>query len=123
MRTAESIIEKIREAESSVIAARHELKDAEARVSRLKCTLAAVASHGSAISAQKLRIISLVRQGKQNKEIANELHVCVQTIKFHLNELFHKFGVSNRMELAIATASLPIQIPSDNPKIVTMRSA
>jgi len=47
------------------------------------------------------QIISLVIQGKANKEIAGHLLLTEGTIKEYLNRIFRKLGVSNRTELAV----------------------
>jgi DNA-binding CsgD family transcriptional regulator len=43
-----------------------------------------------------LRLLSL---GQCNKEIANALTISVSTTKFHMTNLFLKFGVTTRLEL------------------------
>lgn len=122
--TAEKILRQLREAESAVIAARHELKSADERVRRLRATLASIVTHSQPISSRKLQLLSFLRTGKQNKEIAQSLGIEVRTVKAHLSELFIKFGVSNRTELLVATASIPLNHePPENNKIVSMRSA
>jgi DNA-binding NarL/FixJ family response regulator len=45
--------------------------------------------------------VDLVRQAKQNKEIAYRLHLSEGTVKEYLNRIFRKLGVSNRTELAV----------------------
>jgi DNA-binding CsgD family transcriptional regulator len=43
--------------------------------------------------------LALSLQGKSNKEIADELFVSVNTIKFHLRNIYQKLGVSNKKEI------------------------
>lgn len=43
----------------------------------------------------------LVMQGKCAKEIAAALNLGVRTVKFHLSNVYAKYGVSGRIELAI----------------------
>jgi len=45
--------------------------------------------------------VDLVRQAKQNKEIAYRLHLSEGTVKEYLNRIFKKLAVSNRTELAV----------------------
>jgi len=43
----------------------------------------------------------LVAQGKSNKEIAHELVIAVRTVSGHLNLIYLKLGVHNRVQTAI----------------------
>jgi DNA-binding CsgD family transcriptional regulator len=43
--------------------------------------------------------LALSLQGKSNKEIADALFVSVNTIKFHLRNIYQKLGVSNKKEI------------------------
>jgi len=45
--------------------------------------------------------VALVAQGYKNKEIAGKLFIRDQTVKNHLQNIFHKLGVSGRLELAL----------------------
>lgn len=53
------------------------------------------------LSFRERQVISLVSQGKANKEIAFELLLTEGTIKEYLNRIFRKVEVKNRTELAI----------------------
>jgi DNA-binding NarL/FixJ family response regulator len=44
-------------------------------------------------------VLELVRAGKQNKEIAEVLHITVRTVKFHVGSLLHRFGCDTRAGL------------------------
>ncbi|HKZ53556.1 MAG TPA: response regulator transcription factor [Candidatus Acidoferrales bacterium] len=46
-------------------------------------------------------IVSLVTQGFRNKEIADKLSISEQTVKNHLQNIYDKLGVSDRLELAL----------------------
>lgn len=46
-------------------------------------------------------ILLLLRLGKTNDEIANELQISVNTVKTHLKSLFVKLEVSNRTQATI----------------------
>lgn len=52
------------------------------------------------LSLREREILKLVAEGLSNKEIANRLHLSVQTVKVHLTRIFHKLGVRNRVEAA-----------------------
>lgn len=53
----------------------------------------------SGLSTRERQVLALIRAGKQNKEIACELNIAVQTVKYHVNSLLKKHGVENRHEL------------------------
>jgi DNA-binding NarL/FixJ family response regulator len=50
------------------------------------------------LTERELGILSLVADGKSNKQIAAELFLAVQTIKFHLTSLYRKLNASTRTE-------------------------
>ena len=50
------------------------------------------------------RIIILVKQGKSNREIADQLYCAVGTVKNDISRLLEKFGIKNRFELAARVA-------------------
>ena len=52
------------------------------------------------ISRLELQIVRLAVEGKTNREIASEVHLSQNTIKFHMKQLFQKTGTANRTELA-----------------------
>lgn len=54
------------------------------------------ASH---LSAQDLRIIELIADGHTNYDIATELNLSSNTVKFHVSRLLRRFGVARRTEL------------------------
>ena len=46
-------------------------------------------------------VLSLLRRGLSNKEIARTLNVAESTVKFHCIAIFRQLGVSNRTQAAI----------------------
>ena len=52
------------------------------------------------LSAQEERILTLVSQGRTNREIGEELHVAEKTVKNHLSHILQKLGVARRAEAA-----------------------
>lgn len=46
-------------------------------------------------------VLLTVARGRTNAEIADELHVSLSTVKFHLASLMQKLGARNRVEIAI----------------------
>ena len=53
------------------------------------------------LTLRERQVVSLVRFGKLNKEIAYELNLTEGTIKEYLNRIFRKVDVKNRTELAV----------------------
>ena len=52
----------------------------------------------SSLSQRELEILTVLSKGLSNKEIANALNMTINTVKWHLKNLFGKLGVSNRTE-------------------------
>ncbi len=50
------------------------------------------------LSAQELSIAQKIAEGLGNQEIAEELHISVNTVKYHIKNLFKKMNVSGRTE-------------------------
>jgi len=76
-----------------------------------------VAGGGSAFTADQLRvgqsefvtttrregeILRLLLKGRSNNEIAREIGAASKTVEAHLAHMFDRFGVSTRVELALA---------------------
>lgn len=55
------------------------------------------------ISKRELEVLEVVAQGYQSKEAANLLFLSKRTVDFHLENVFRKLGVNNRI-LAVRTA-------------------
>ncbi|MGI8932274.1 MAG: response regulator [Sphingomicrobium sp.] len=53
------------------------------------------------LAPREKQLISFVRKGLRNREIAEQLGVTEGTVKVYLHTVFEKLGVSNRTELAI----------------------
>jgi DNA-binding NarL/FixJ family response regulator len=53
-------------------------------------------AHDPALTRRELEILRLARDGVGNKEIARDLWITEQTVKFHLSNVYRKLGVSNR---------------------------
>ena len=55
----------------------------------------------AALSASQVAILRLISRGHSNREIAAEVHLSENTVKTHVQEIFRKLGVRNRVEAAI----------------------
>ncbi|MBE6040048.1 MAG: helix-turn-helix transcriptional regulator [Clostridiales bacterium] len=51
------------------------------------------------LSQRETGLLRLILDGRTNKEIADELYISDNTVKFHVRNLLHKTGCSNRKEL------------------------
>ena len=58
------------------------------------------------LSAQELSIAQKIAEGLSNPAIAEEMHISVNTVKYHIKNLFKKMNVSNRTELLTKIYSL-----------------
>lgn len=54
-----------------------------------------------ALSPQQLRIVELILQGQQDKEIASELGLSVPTVRTYLKRIFDRTGVADRLALVL----------------------
>jgi DNA-binding NarL/FixJ family response regulator len=53
------------------------------------------------LADREMEVVQLVAQGFQNKEIGKKLHISEQTVKNHLQHIFDKLGVYDRVELML----------------------
>jgi len=51
------------------------------------------------LTERQLEIIELVKQGKTNKEIGEELFISENTVKYHLKIIYKALGIDNRLGL------------------------
>jgi DNA-binding NarL/FixJ family response regulator len=49
----------------------------------------------------ELEVLHLLAAGKQNQEIAAELHMALNTVKKHATHIFHKLGATNCTEATV----------------------
>ena len=55
----------------------------------------------ASLTKTEIKIMDLLGKGMSNKELAKKLNCSVKTIKNHLNNAFHKLGVSSRTEAVV----------------------
>jgi DNA-binding NarL/FixJ family response regulator len=58
-------------------------------------------TRGSRFSPREQQIVALLANGCSNQEIADRLGLRLQTVKNHLSRVYRKFGVPNRVQLAV----------------------
>lgn len=54
------------------------------------------------LTKSEIRVVALVLRGKTDQEIADKLFVSYHTVKKHLQNMFKKMAVKNRVELILA---------------------
>jgi DNA-binding NarL/FixJ family response regulator len=59
-----------------------------------------------ALSPRLRQILTLIAQGRSNEQIAVELGLSPNTIKFHVHALYARLGVRNRVEAALLYAQM-----------------
>jgi DNA-binding NarL/FixJ family response regulator len=57
-------------------------------------------SHSQRLTDRELSVLRLVTEGLRNREIATELGISENTVKFHLKNIVEKLHAQNRAELA-----------------------
>ena len=55
------------------------------------------------LTPREKQISSLVAQGRRYREIAKRLHICEQTVRNHLRNIFAKLQINDRVQLALFT--------------------
>lgn len=63
-------------------------------------------SASGAVTVRELAVVRAIQQGKPNKIIASELHMCESTVKVHVRHIMKKLAAKNRTEVAIKSAAL-----------------
>lgn len=58
------------------------------------------AAHPAGLSGREVEVIQLLALGRTNQQIADELYISLNTVTFHLRNIFAKARVSNRTEAA-----------------------
>ncbi|MFP5376215.1 MAG: helix-turn-helix transcriptional regulator [Acidimicrobiia bacterium] len=59
------------------------------------------------LTAQERSVVRLVAEGKRNREVAAELIVSVNTVEYHLKNVYAKLGISSRSQLIVRMRDLP----------------
>jgi DNA-binding NarL/FixJ family response regulator len=57
-------------------------------------------SAGAGLTLRESEIVSAIREGNSNKEIAAKLLISEETVKRHLSNIYSKLGITSRLELA-----------------------
>ena len=57
------------------------------------------------LSPREDQVARLVANGRSNRQIAERLFISEQTVKNHIQSIFRKLAISNRVELTIRVRS------------------
>jgi DNA-binding NarL/FixJ family response regulator len=55
----------------------------------------------SVLSERELEVLKLIAQGKENGQIAAELHISPKTVKNHISNILMKLQIDNRIQAAV----------------------
>lgn len=59
---------------------------------------AQVSPSGAQLTPRELQVLTLVGTGATNEEVASQMDICDNTVKFHLKNIFCKLGARCRTE-------------------------
>jgi DNA-binding NarL/FixJ family response regulator len=59
------------------------------------------------LSPRELEILNLIAPGFSNKEIADRLNISIESVRWHLKNIYHKLHVHSRTEAAMKLRSHP----------------
>lgn len=62
----------------------------------------------ASLSPQQLRILTMIVDGKLNKQIAGDLNVSEQTVKVHVSSILRKLNVVSRTQAAVVAGRLAV---------------
>ena len=57
----------------------------------------------SALSPREQEVLRFLIQGRSNREIADAMDLSINTVKFHMKNIFGKLGVNSRKDAVSAT--------------------
>ena len=73
---------------------------------------AALAARLSNLTPQQLRVLTMVSEGKLNKQIAYDLDISEATVKSHVSAILQKLGVNSRTQAVIVANRLAVDDPT-----------
>ncbi|UXI69806.1 response regulator transcription factor [Tahibacter amnicola] len=90
------------------------LRDAVAQVP-LSSIDGHLAARLACLSPQQFRVLSLVAEGRLNKQIADFLGIQERTVKAHMTAIFERLDVRNRTQAGVLLRSLELADPARAP--------
>ena len=73
---------------------------------------AVLATRLSNLTPQQLRVLSMVSEGKLNKQIAFDLNISEATVKSHVSAILQKLAVNSRTQAVILASRLAVDDPT-----------
>ena len=73
---------------------------------------ARTASRLASLTAQQMRVLQMIVEGKLNKQIAGTLDIAEQTVKGHVSAILPKLGVQSRTQIVLSVAPLLGRAPT-----------
>ena len=64
------------------------------------------------LTPQQVRVLHLIRNGLQNREIAAELKLAESTVKAHVTEILRKLGLFSRNKAIIEVGKIALPLPA-----------
>lgn len=68
-------------------------------------------SNSKELTDAQIKVLRLVCEGLEYTEIAQELHITVRTVKWHVSKILEETGYSNKTQLVIAVTGKRLIIP------------
>ncbi len=75
-------------------------------------TEAALRERIKKLTPQQIRVLDLIRNGLQNREIASELKLAESTVKAHVTEILRKLGLFSRNKAIIEIGKIALPLPA-----------
>jgi DNA-binding NarL/FixJ family response regulator len=72
----------------------------------------AVTSLPDALTPREMEVLSRLALGETNRQIAEELHISLSTVKRHLERILPKLGVSDRTQAAVKAIEMGLWSPT-----------
>jgi two-component system, NarL family, response regulator LiaR len=72
----------------------------------------AATSLPNALTPREMEVLSLLALGETNRQIAEELHISLSTVKRHLERILSKLGVSDRTQAAVKAIEIGLWAPT-----------
>lgn len=68
---------------------------------------------GEALTEREQTVLALLVAGLRNREIAEQLHISLKTVEFHVSQLLEKLGARSRTEAMSKAISLGLVTPGE----------
>ena len=68
--------------------------------------LISLIEHVKGLTPKQLRVLNCLKEGKINKQIAEELFVTEATVKAHISAIFKKFNVTSRTQVVLLVENI-----------------